>query len=123
MNFDSALVLYKNHIIEDYRVFKIPNRFTTDISDPNFQAESSFRDELYRKFADSYEERWGSKFLKIIVNDSVHSFIVLVDTGKFRRGEILKAASYKAPALNFSRGDILSPESYESGSVTWTGAH
>lgn len=61
----------------------------------------------------------GKKYIKVIHNSSVHSFIVIEDDAKFKRGDILKAASWRAPAKNFARGNILD-KNY--GSVSWTGA-
>lgn len=64
----------------------------------------------------------GSTYIKIMEHGSrVHSFIVAKDKGKFRRGDILKAASWKAPAKNFIRGNIFDSLSYEKR-VRWTGA-
>ena len=65
----------------------------------------------------------GSKYIKVISGArgqrSVHSFIVKKDDGKFKAGDILKAASWAAPAKNFSRGNVLTGN---FGSVHWTGA-
>ena len=57
--------------------------------------------------------------MKVVSNRSVHSFIVIKDTDKFKRGDILKAASWKKPATNFVRGNILEGT---FDRVTWTGA-
>lgn len=62
----------------------------------------------------------GSKYAKVITKGSVHSFIVLRDGGKWKKGDILKAASWAAPATNFARGNVL-VKNY--GNTTWTGAH
>ena len=63
------------------------------------------------------------KFLKVVANTGgsfhVHSFISLKDQGDFKFGDVLKAASWNAPAKNFSRGNIFSPSSI---TVRWTGA-
>lgn len=52
-------------------------------------------------------------------SSSVAGFVVKKATKKFPVGAILKAASWKAPATNFSRGSIFDPESYKY--VRWTG--
>jgi hypothetical protein len=68
----------------------------------------------------------GSTYIKVVktkkgVVESVHSFICNKD-GKFPKGTILKAASFKAPATNFLRAYIEKPETW-SGRVAWTGTH
>lgn len=69
----------------------------------------------------------GRKYAKLVVTKnlsrSVFGFICRVDTttpdGRFiAAGSLLKAASFKAPALNFSRGDI---NDLENAQIRWTG--
>jgi len=74
-------------------------------------------------------DKAGQKYQRVIHTSmggqrSVHSFIVLRDhTTKqglvLKQGDILKAASWKAPAMNFTRGNIL--EQNYVGRVRWTG--
>jgi len=60
----------------------------------------------------------GKKYIRISVNNSAWGFVVKEDGGKFRKGDILKAAGYSTPAKNFSRGNIL-----DGGyAASWTGA-
>ena len=61
----------------------------------------------------------GPKYVKVTVDRSVHSFIVKQDGGKFRQGDILKAASWAAPAKNYARGNIMSRN---WAHIPWTGA-
>ena len=71
----------------------------------------------------------GSKFIKVIIGHtgdtsrSSHSFIVIGEyqtkKATFKHGDILKSASWRAPAKNFSRGNIME-NSY--GSISWAGA-
>ena len=57
----------------------------------------------------------GKKYVKIISQSAYgyqhsrhsHSYVVIGDQGKFKHGDILKSASWKAPAKNFSRGNVL----------------
>jgi hypothetical protein len=59
-------------------------------------------------------------YFKVSSATSVHSFIVKEDGDKFKKGDILKAASWKVPAKNFLRGNVLVEGSYSN--VSWAGA-
>jgi len=61
----------------------------------------------------------GKKYTKIIRDGSVWGFIVNDDGPRFKKGDILKAASWQAPATNSPRGNIYD----EDYSVQWTGPH
>jgi len=59
---------------------------------------------------------YGRKYAHVIMNHvgqfsigqrSSHSWIMIKDDKQFKRGDILKSASWKAPARNFSRGNVL----------------
>jgi|DEB19_MinimDraft_3_1074340.scaffolds.fasta_scaffold103694_2 hypothetical protein len=81
---------------------------------------SPVRAEMIQEFDASIRYEIHRKFIKVITGPQtgVHSFIMLDDDGKFKRGDILKAASWKAPAKNFARGNVLKALS----NVRWTGA-
>jgi hypothetical protein len=64
----------------------------------------------------------GRKYLHIVMEDnqrSSHSWVMLVDDKKFKRGDILKSASWNAPARNFKRGNVLTGEFKH---IRWCGA-
>jgi hypothetical protein len=83
---------------------------------------SEIRAQMIKEFDAGICYEVHRKFIKVITGNggwkSVHSFVMLADDGKFKRGDILKAASWKAPAKNFARGNVLGALK----NVRWTGA-
>jgi hypothetical protein len=61
----------------------------------------------------------GKKYIKIIRENGVWGFISKTDFKHFKKGDILKAAGWQAPALNQARGNIFDTDY----SVAWTGPH
>lgn len=76
--------------------------------------------ELRDRFVNTVRFEVGNKYIKVLTENSVHSFVCIKDVGKFVRGDILKAASYNAPARNFARGNVITRD---FTNVTWTGAN
>lgn len=74
----------------------------------------------YSEFLNNLSVEEGRKYLKITKKlgsqTMVWGFIMKEDDGKFRKGDILKAASWSAPARNKARGNI-----FEQYDVRWTG--
>jgi hypothetical protein len=106
LNMVKGLAEYMLYILKDY------NKWVA-------QSPTEVRIRMAKEFEDSLRYEIGSKYIKIISNSSAHSFIVKKDGGKFNRGDILKANSWKAPATNFVRGNILNNQ---YGAIAWTGA-
>jgi len=109
---EAAIQKYLVHIKADYAGWHRP------------RGNDSIRDQMVRDFDNGISYEIHRKFIKVITgqsggNTSVHSFIMLADDGKFKRGDILKAASWKAPAKNFARGNVLEGT---LSRVRWTGA-
>jgi O-glycosyl hydrolase len=109
---EAAIQKYLAHVKADYAGWHRP------------RGNDHIRDEMVREFDKGISYEIHRKFIKVITgqaggNTSVHSFIVLADDGKFKRGDILMAASWKAPAKNFARGNVLSGK---LDRVRWTGA-
>ena len=59
----------------------------------------------------------GQKFIRVVRENGVFAFIVKEDNGKFKKGDVLKAAGYRAPAKNSARGNVLTGDYY----IQWTG--
>ena len=77
----------------------------------------NFNQEFIDNFATKVRVTEGKKYIKVIQGTSVWGFIVKEDGGKFRKGDILKAAGWNAPATNQARGNIL-----DGGyTIQWTG--
>jgi hypothetical protein len=72
---------------------------------------------MKEEFANSWSVKEGQKFIKLVAKHSVHSFIVKKAFKHFKVGDVLKAASWKAPALNQPRGNVLEG----NYPIQWTG--
>ena len=95
--FLNALGELEMRIIEDYEAF--------------------MDNEIMRaKFKDNISYLPGSKYLKIVTENSVWGFINLVNS-KFKEGDLLKAQGWRAPALNKPRGNIFD----HNYVINWTG--
>lgn len=81
------------------------------------KGDSPHTQEMIQEYNDGLRYEIGKKYIKVIDRNSVHSFIVMNDEGKFKRGDILKAASWRSPARNFARGNI-----FGEYTIRWTGA-
>lgn len=112
---NTEIQAYLDHIVADYKNW-------SDRAAP-IESTAKIREKMFQEFKDGIRVDEGSKFFKVVtgragIGGSVHSFIVKQDMGKFKRGDILKAASWAAPAKNFSRGNVLEGK---FSNVRWTG--
>jgi len=101
---DTGVVNMIEAMIEDYAGFMYP--------------DTEIKKKMNTKFSDSFVEKTGSKYIKVISNSSVTAFIVKTDKDKkFKKGDILKPAGWAAPARNKARGNILDGDYF----INWTG--
>ena len=104
----------KSAMIADYKLFMPPSE--SDIGQDNLGFGPAAK--MNEKYANSFEVKYGRKYIKILSNRSVTAFIVGTDNDKkFKKGDILKPAGYAAPARNAARGNI-----FDGGyNICWTG--
>lgn len=79
-------------------------------------SSDEIKNRMIKEFEDSVYYKEGKKYIKVIKDGSVHSFIVAGEDKAFKIGDILKPAGYATPARNAARGNI-----FEEYSVRWTG--
>lgn len=96
----------------------IKNDYLTMVTPGN-----TIQEEMYQEFCEGLTYSVGSKYIKVFKDRkggrSVHSFICLKDDAKFKKGDILMAASWNAPARNFARGNLFN-KTFDR--IRWTGA-
>ena len=91
---------YLDSIQDDYKNFVTRAGILND----------SGQNDRIKEFNDNLTISFGQKYIKVINKGSVHSFIVNTDKDvKFQKGDVLMAASWKAPARNFARGNLFTP--------------
>jgi len=100
----AALEAYKAYLIEDYAGWDKKTPYFKEGRAEAWGAKISFQK--------------GQKFIKVVNDTGVHSFIVIVPFGSFKYGDILKAASWAAPAKNFARGNVIDRD---FAKTRWTG--
>ena len=101
----SGLSKMRAAMIEDYAKFMVPDTETKKNMNADYVANLGMV--------------YGKKYIKIVERGGgVKAFVVGVDNDKkFKKGDILKAAGWNAPARNAARGNIL-----DGGyAIDWTG--
>ena len=120
-----AVDLIKCLAMEDYKRFSnIPEDKSAYECQPG--ESDVISENMYHDYATTLSEKKGSKYIKIMTKGSVWGFIVNTKTdGKFKYGDLLKAAGWKAPARNFARGNVIDDtvEDLRVKSVRWTGVN
>ena len=95
----------KSAMIEDFKLFMPPTN-------------SDIRTKMNEEYVNSFEIKYGKKYIKILSSRGTTAFIVGIDDDKkFKKGDILKPAGWSAPARNSARGNVLEG----NYPINWTG--
>ena len=111
---DRELNTLLDAIRSDYRRWS----FLSNSAEPADSSIQKIRDQMVQEFCDSLAIKPGRKYIKITTEGRVWGFVVKSDLDKFKKGDILKAADWRTPALNKPRGNIIDGD---FSWVRWTG--
>jgi len=75
------------------------------------------RNNMYNEYKNGFKIMNGQKFIKITNDGSVKAFVVKKEVKHFKVGDLLKPASWRAPAMNSPRGNVLKG----NYPIQWTG--
>jgi hypothetical protein len=81
------------------------------------RTRKEFADEQVHKFISTTRITVGRNYTKVSADGSVKFFVVNKPTKGFKVGDVLKAATWRAPATNFARGNVCEGKF----DITWTG--
>ena len=104
-NIDEGIKFMIDAMVEDYGGFNQHNKM------------DEVRNNMYNEYKNGFKIMNGQKYIKITNDGSVKAFIVKEDFKHFKKGDVLKPASWAAPALNSARGNVLAG----NYPIQWTG--
>jgi len=100
-------------------VFNAINDYTQHLQSDYIQSTNSTPDDLMAKdFCNTLKLKRDKDYSRLFVRGAVHSFIVMEDRGKFKRGDILRPMNRTTPDTSFVHGNVLENK-YEK--VSWSG--
>ena len=114
-----ALVDHCDELLEaikgDYKSWSdLSNRYDGDT-----ESRRAIRDDMIVEFNSNLHYCSGKKYIKIVEKYTVWGFVVAcTNDKKFKFGDLLKPAGWKAPARNFSKGNVFG---LDAKRIRWSG--
>lgn len=99
---------YLNHLKSDYANWTNRDQVTSDV----------IRNQMIKDYEDSLRVKKDKVYARVQVRGSTHSFVMISDFGRFKRGDILRAANATKPDTDFVHGNVLEKK-YEK--ISWSG--
>ena len=120
---EDGIDLVKSLMMEDYKRW---SNIPEDKTAAECKDSEVIRESMYHEYAIGVGSLKGSKYIRLTTGDrgAAAGFVVNTDNDKkFKKGDLLKAASWSAPARNFARGNVIEDtvDSLRTGPVRWTG--
>jgi len=102
-------------------IMNMTNAMTEDYGNNFGRSDNKeVKEKMWKEYATGFEIKTMKKFIKVVNGNGVKAFIYMVNKsacGRFKMGDILKPAGWRAPALNSARGNVLEG----SYNIQWTG--
>ena len=92
--------------------------YMIDLAVLDYRRRFPNNEEFVDDFREGFDIEVGRKYVKILHKGAAWAFIVKADDGKFKAGDVLKPASYAAPARNAARGNVIDKH---FPALQWTG--
>jgi hypothetical protein len=106
--FKTEIAKYVAHVRQDFVDWMVASKCGAD-----------WVEKSLKEFDERVEISEGKKYIRVVIRGTVSCFIVKEAGGKFRQGDVLKAAGFNAPAKNFARANIFDGNYMN---IKWTGA-
>lgn len=91
---------YIKHLVDGYKSSTAPN------------------EQMVKDYQDSMKIKRDKMYTRVFVRGAIHSFIVMKDFGRFKRGDILRPQTRVKPDTDFVHGNVLENK-YEK--ISWAG--
>lgn len=98
-------------------VFNAMNDYVKHLVD-GYKSSTQAGAQMVKDYQETMRIKRDKLYTRVFVRGSIHSFIVMQDYSKFKRGDILRPRNRTTPDTDFVHGNVLESK-YEK--ITWSG--